>query len=38
MLIELLDIELFDLLTVCVYKMFTNHIFNIYVQTEFGIK
>ena len=34
----MLEIEQFDNLTVCINKMFTNHIFNIYVKTEFGIK
>ncbi len=36
--IELLEIKLFDHLTVCIKNVFTNHIFDIYVKTGFGIK
>ena len=35
---ELLEIEVFDQLNVCIYKMFANHMFNLYVKTGFGIK
>ena len=36
--IELLEIELFNHLTVYLQNVFTNHIFNIYVKWGFGIK
>ena len=36
--IELLEIEFFDHLTVYLQNVLTNHIFDIYVQTGFGIK
>ena len=35
---ELLEIELVDHLTVYLQNLFTNHIFDIYVKTGFGIK
>ena len=35
---ESLEIELLDHLTVCINKMFTNHIFNAYIKIGFGIK
>ena len=38
MLNELLEIELFDHLTVCIYKICLQIIFNLYVKTGFGIK
>ena len=32
------QIELFDLLTVYLQNVYTDHVYNIYVKTEFGIK
>ena len=37
-MLNLFEIELFDHLTECIYKMCLQIIFNIYVKTEFGIK
>ena len=35
---ELFEIELFDHLTVYVQEVFTNHTFNMFVKTKFGIE
>ena len=34
---KLLEIELYDHLTVCLLSVFTNHIFSINIKTGFGI-